>query len=189
MSQRDPVRACLRKTADAFAMSVAEVRAVLAPKIGPLPQQTRQSGQHMDEKTQESNDAPVVGTVFFDGASKGNPGRAGAGAVLVVGDTTVERAQYVGARQTNNYSEYAGLLLGMRAALEAGVTDLRVYGDSLLVINQMNGVWKIKHDNLKSMHRAAKGLAAKFQSVSFAHVRREHNARADRLASRAARQF
>ena len=79
----------------------------------------------------------------FDGCSKGNPGKAGAGAVIYNDDIEIwSESFFVGENATNNHAEYAGLILGMQQAVELGIKRLLVIGDSQLVINHMKGIYK-----------------------------------------------
>lgn len=123
-------------------------------------------------------------TVYFDGASKGNPGVAGAGAVLYDGDIEVySESVFVGPKATNNVAEYTGLLTGLRAALQLGKTNIIVKGDSDLIIKQMNGKYQVKSPNLVKLYEEAKNLVAQFEKVTFIHVYRNLNKRADELAN------
>ena len=120
----------------------------------------------------------------FDGCSKGNPGRAGAGAVIYEGAKEVwADARYVGDRETNNVAEYTGLVMGLHEALRRGITRLLVQGDSELIIKQMKGEYAVKSDNIRSYYETAKGLAQQFKWVEFRHVYRAHNKRADELSN------
>lgn len=126
-----------------------------------------------------------VATLYFDGGSRGNPGRAGAGAVLYVGG--LEQENEAGTVivplgiATNNQSEYVGMISGMRLARRLGVKRLRVRGDSKLAIQQVQGYWKVnKNVELAAL---AKKLKGEFDSVTFAHVARELNKRADALSN------
>lgn len=83
-------------------------------------------------------------SLYFDGCSKGNPGHAGAGAVLYLGSNEIwAKSIYVGNRSTNNVAEYSGMILGMNEAITKNITELSVYGDSMLVIKQMRGEYKV----------------------------------------------
>ena len=112
--------------------------------------------------------------MFFDGASKGNPGDAGFGAVIFdrdSGDTeqvmkVIREVKGFMAEETNNVAEYSGLVAGLAACLETGVKDVHVKGDSKLVINQVNGQWKVKNENLMRYHRVARRLAGAYHSDS-----------------------
>lgn len=124
-------------------------------------------------------------TLFFDGCSKGNPGRAGAGAVLY-NDAGVEvfaEAAFVGDNATNNEAEYTGLVLGLNEAANRGISELRVCGDSQLVIRQMQGKYKVNSAKLIPLHEGAAVLASKFTKIEFMHVYRENNKRADALSN------
>jgi ribonuclease HI len=119
-----------------------------------------------------------------DGGARGNPGPAGIGVVLFDMDGNVigEIAQGIGAA-TNNVAEYTALIEGLDLALRKGVTDLKVFMDSQLVVSQVKGEWKIKNERLRSLAAKAQTLLSKFNSASLEHVRREQNADADKLAN------
>jgi len=124
-------------------------------------------------------------TLYSDGASRGNPGPAGAGAVLVfAGGRQVRLGRYLGV-QTNNVAEYQGVIIGMERALELGVTDLSIKADSMLAMMQLRGEWKLKNEGLRPLFEKARSLAARFRSVSYAHIPREQNAAADEMSNRA----
>jgi ribonuclease HI len=124
--------------------------------------------------------------VFIDGASRGNPGEAGFG-VHVSADDGREVAGLYGylGRATNNVAEYEALLHALRWALKRGAKTLRVFSDSELVVKQMNGQYKVKHADMAVRCREAQSLLRRFERASIAHVRREQNKEADRLANRA----
>ncbi|MDR1043515.1 MAG: ribonuclease HI family protein [Candidatus Adiutrix sp.] len=124
-----------------------------------------------------------------DGASLGNPGPGGAGAVLYddQGRVRAEISLYLGPRVTNNEAEYQGLLAGLKRALELGVTHLKIRMDSELAVRQVLGVYKVKNARLAVFFKEVTASLAKFGRYEIAHVRRELNREADALASRAAR--
>ncbi|MGW6353277.1 reverse transcriptase-like protein, partial [Streptomyces sp. NPDC055080] len=127
-----------------------------------------------------------------DGGSRGNPGPAGYGAVVidpVTGETLAEAAEYIGVA-TNNVAEYRGLIAGLEAAKALfpdapdGSVQVAVRMDSKLVVEQMSGRWKIKHPDMKPLAaRAAKILPA--ASVTYEWIPRAQNKHADRLANEA----
>jgi ribonuclease HI len=122
--------------------------------------------------------------LYFDGCSKGNPGKAGAGAVLYMDNKEIfADSIFVGERETNNSSEYNGLIYGLERALELNIRNINVFGDSLLVINQMLGNYQVKSENLIHLYKYAKDLASKFETISFTHVLRNKNKRADQLSN------
>jgi ribonuclease HI len=122
----------------------------------------------------------------FDGCSKGNPGLSGAGAVIYhLGKECWFSHFFVGEKFTNNHAEYAGLILGLQQAVELGIKELYVEGDSLLVINHMKGIYKCKSDNLIELYKKAKELESHFNKIEYKHVLRHHNKRADGLSNNA----
>lgn len=126
-------------------------------------------------------------TLFFDGCSKGNPGKGGAGAVLYDSEhKEIDICKsYVGDSVTNNMAEYIGLIIGLEKAVQLGIVDLSVNGDSLLVIRQMKGEYKVNAPSLLPLYKKAKELAIAFHTISFSHVYREDNKRADQLSNEA----
>lgn len=85
-------------------------------------------------------------------------------------------------KQTNNFAEYSGLLLGLKKAKEMGIHDLNVYGDSMLVIKQMNGEYKVKASGLLTLYNLAKEYSSNMK-ITFQHIYRDKNKRADELAN------
>ena len=124
--------------------------------------------------------------IHIDGASRGNPGEAGFGVYVSRPDGTEVAGLYgyLG-RATNNVAEYQALLHALRYALAQGVRRVRVYSDSELVVRQMDGTYRVKHKDMVPLHREARALFRKFEEAQLAHVRREQNREADRLANRA----
>ena len=120
----------------------------------------------------------------FDGAAVPNPGRVGAGAVLFGPDMRVifEMGDYH-PHGTNNFAEYNGLIIGLEGALAAGVKHLIVEGDSMLVVKQVQGLWKVSAAPLKPLCEKAKGLLAQFEDVIVRHIPREQNEHADSLTN------
>lgn len=126
-------------------------------------------------------------SLYFDGASRGNPGLASYGGVIY-DETKTELITYCckfDNPETNNYAEYYGVLRGMEIALENNIQELTVYGDSKLVIQQLNGLWKVKSANIKPLYEKCLTLKNKFLSIHFHHVLRKYNKRADELANKA----
>ncbi|XP_041025785.1 uncharacterized protein LOC121266121 [Juglans microcarpa x Juglans regia] len=120
----------------------------------------------------------------FDGASKGNPGLAGAGAVLRADDgSLICRLQEGLGIATNNVAEYRALILGLRYALKRGFTSIRVKGDSKLICMQVQGLWKARNQNMSDLCEEAKILMSKFLSFEINHVLRDLNSDADAQAN------
>jgi ribonuclease HI/probable phosphoglycerate mutase len=122
--------------------------------------------------------------LFTDGASRGNPGQAGAGALLLdaEGRETAARSLYLG-ECTNNVAEYKALLLGLRTALEHGCACLDIRLDSELIVRQIQGRYKVKNQALKPLFQEVHLLLAQLESWSVAHLPRAENKRADQLAN------
>jgi probable phosphoglycerate mutase len=126
----------------------------------------------------------VTFTTFIDGGARGNPGPAGWG-VLVQDESGATAAELFGAlpHATNNVAEYNGLLAALDWCAEHGATRVRVKSDSLLLVQQMRGVYKVKHEGLTPLHARAKLLAHQIGRVTYEHIPRELNREADRLAN------
>lgn len=118
--------------------------------------------------------------LFADGGSRGNPGHSASGYVLMDGQDTVIKKSgvYLGVT-TNNQAEYQALKLGLEEAQKLGAREVAVFMDSLLVINQMKGIFKVKNRDLWPIHESIKHQVRLFKSVTFTHVPREFNKLAD----------
>lgn len=121
-----------------------------------------------------------------DGAARGNPGPAGIGAVIydASGQVLEEAAEYIG-EATNNVAEYGALILGLQVASKFTAGEVKVYLDSELLVNQLNGVYKVKNAALKALYAQAQGLLCQYKQAYVGHVPREKNREADRLANEA----
>jgi ribonuclease HI len=119
-----------------------------------------------------------------DGGSRGNPGEAGCGIVLELCGEREGHTLYLGTA-TNNVAEYAALLAALERAQALGVDNLEVKSDSQLLVEQMNGGYKVKAAHLKPLWLRARMLAAGFRQFEILHVTREANRAADELANRA----
>ena len=127
-----------------------------------------------------------TGSMWFDGGTyPGNPGNGGCGAVIKVGEKEYSFNEYLGKNVTNNRAEYGGLLLGMRQAQKLGITKLSVFGDSQLVVYQMDGSYSCRNRGLIPLWREAKSLASEFEMVTYNWIRRENNQKADAEATKA----
>ncbi len=124
--------------------------------------------------------------LYTDGAARGNPGPAGAGAYICTpqGEVVAEIAEYLG-ETTNNVAEYQGLLFGLKRLIELKAGSVEVRADSELMVKQINGQYRVKHPNLIPLHAEAKQLMRKIPEVKVVHVRREQNKDADRLSNTA----
>ncbi|MFB6354075.1 MAG: ribonuclease HI [Halobacteriales archaeon] len=123
--------------------------------------------------------------LYFDGASRGNPGPAAIGWVLVSADGIVAEAGERIGRATNNQAEYRALIAGLEAARDYGFDELEVRGDSELVVKQVTGEWDTNDPSLREHRVTVRELLAAFDEWAIAHVPRTVNDRADALASEA----
>jgi ribonuclease HI len=125
-------------------------------------------------------------TAHIDGGARGNPGPAGWG-VVIQGEAGAVVAELFGAlpHATNNVAEYSGLVAALNWCADQGATRVDVRSDSLLLVQQMRGVYKVKNEGLRPLHAQARLLANRIGRVDYMHVRREMNKHADRLANQA----
>jgi len=123
-------------------------------------------------------------TAFFDGGARANPGPAGYGVYIVddLGNVLAELSGSLGGT-TNNVAEYTGLIAALQWAVDHDVKQIHIKGDSLLIIEQMRGNYKVKNEGLKPLHMKARMLVMQIGDVKFDHVRREFNKEADRLSN------
>ena len=130
--------------------------------------------------------APDAIVAYIDGGARGNPGPAGYGVRLEHPDGTLvdEFCESIGVA-TNNVAEYRGLIAALEWARRKGHRNLHVRSDSLLLVQQMLGRFKVKHPGLLPLYAKARLLAHDLGRVTFEHVRRESNTHADRLANAA----
>ncbi len=124
--------------------------------------------------------------LYTDGAARGNPGPAGAGAFISSssGEVLHEIAEYLG-ETTNNVAEYRALLAGLRKLVLLEAQEVEVLADSELMVRQIQGRYRVKHPNLKPLYQEALSLLKKIPKYSIKHIRREENKEADRLANQA----
>jgi ribonuclease HI len=123
--------------------------------------------------------------VYFDGAARGNPGPAAIGWVLVTSDgIAAEGSERIG-RATNNQAEYEALIHALEAALDYGFEELRIKGDSQLIVKQVRGVWDTNDPTLREKRIRVRELLDRIDEWSIDHVPREINDRADELANEA----
>ena len=122
--------------------------------------------------------------LYFDGASRGNPGLGGCGISIECKNKEIGvDYKYLGTC-TNNIAEYSALELGLKKAIDLNIKNVIVFGDSLLVINQVNKLWKCNNVNLKKILNNIHHLKLNFTNIKFVHIKREKNLRADYLANK-----
>ena len=142
--------------------------------------------QNVAEVAPKSQSYPEEVKIFTDGGSRGNPGPSASGFVILdmEDNMLVDKGVYLGVT-TNNQAEYTALKLALEECLKMGILQAEVYLDSLLVVNQMKGIFKVKNRDLWPIHDAIKQLAKQFKKISFSHVPREFNKLADAAVNRA----
>ena len=142
--------------------------------------------------------------LHFDGASKGNPGQSGAGAVIYqISNTSTSKKlkdlentdyvkkeneyfttfYYIGDKETNNVAEYYGVLIGLYAAIRLGIKNLLVKGDSQIIIKQMSGIFRVNKPNLIPLNKRGMEYKKTFNKIYFQWVDRDNNSKADQLAN------
>ena len=124
--------------------------------------------------------------LYTDGAARGNPGPAGAGAFICTpaGEAVAEIAEYLG-ETTNNVAEYRALLAGLKRLVELGAVEVEIRADSELMVRQLSGRYRVKHPNLRPLFQEAVALLKKIPKYSITHILRERNKETDRLANQA----
>ncbi len=125
-------------------------------------------------------------SLYTDGASRGNPGDGGAGAVLVDenGNVVASAKKFLGTC-TNNEAEYNALILGLQTAQKEGCKKISIFLDSELLVRQVLGIYRVKNSRLQELMTAVRACLSLFDGYTIAHVPREKNALADRLANEA----
>lgn len=157
--------------------------------VQPQPQPQEQGEARQDNDSVESDPfaaferkQTTAHKLQFDGGAAPNPGPASSGAILFApdGKPVIERGIFH-RHATNNYAEYYGLILGLKLAKEQGVRCLEVEGDSMLVVKQMNGQYKVSDPHLLLLYKKAKEASREFDYFTIRHIYREHNTEADRI--------
>lgn len=136
-------------------------------------------------KSDDTNTSDSALKIFTDGGSRGNPGPSAAGFVILNKNDEViaEGGEYLGIT-TNNQAEYHGVRIGLEKALELGATHMHFRIDSMLVVNQLNGIYKIKNRELWPIHERIRELMKRCERVTFSHVQREFNQLADGMVNK-----
>jgi ribonuclease HI len=123
--------------------------------------------------------------IYIDGASKGNPGPSGIGAVVCSGGKTIKNiSTYIG-NTTNNIAEYTALIYGLQEALKLKAEVIKINTDSQLLHRQLNKVYKVKNPNILGLYNQVLHLMEAFKQVSITNISRRDNRGADKLATQA----
>lgn len=162
--------------------AVREYLRAAAKKISPDNSPKQQSLDFSLKNTKSASKTKL--SLFTDGASRGNPGEAGAGIQLLndAGEEIAAKGFYLG-KCTNNMAEYKALILGLTEAKKFGAKELAIYLDSELIVRQLQGRYKVKDTKLKPLYTEVIDLLADFKSYKVGHVPRKENQRADQLAN------
>lgn len=180
----------LKEAAGSASLSLPEAESIMDSLIGESATGRVVQGSasvEVPSPAKPSDFTPLEGaySMYVDGASRGNPGAAGAGAHIdnPDGTTLVELCRHLG-EATNNIAEYSALLLGLKEAEVLGIKNLDAYADSELMVKQIKGIYRVKNEGLKPLYEEAKRIIAAFERFTISHVRREFNSKADGLANR-----
>jgi ribonuclease HI len=143
-------------------------------------------GQQGEKELTAATPHPEKVKIFADGGSRGNPGPSASGFVVldIEDNVLVDKGVYLGVT-TNNQAEYTALKLALEECRTMGVREVQVYMDSMLVVNQMKGIFKIKNRDLWPIHEAIAKMAKEFDHINYSHVPREFNKLADAAVNRA----
>ena len=125
--------------------------------------------------------------LFTDGCARGNPGPAGAGYVITTMDDKVleEGSKYLGKSETNNMAEYGAVIVGLSKAMNHSTGIINVFSDSELLVKQLKGEYRISKSHLRNLSEQVRKLMKNFKKVTFHHIKRSKNSRADALANKA----
>ncbi len=146
---------------------------------------------YFDFTPNSDGDLPTQGMLldqaklYTDGGSRGNPGDSACAFVICKMDNSVvEKSGYYMGMATNNQAEYYGFKVGLERARDLGINKVSLFSDSQLVVNQMNGIYKVRNQELAPLHADVSEIAASFEKVTFAYVPRELNKIADAEVNR-----
>ena len=132
-----------------------------------------------------SSQQPQIYKMYFDGGAQPNPGKSASSAILYDDiDNTIQFkiARYT-KHSTNNQAEYNGVIIGLKKCIELGIKNISIFGDSLLVVNQLSNKWKIYNIVLKDLHNTIHELLLEFDNVWISHIPRKLNSAADELCN------
>lgn len=125
-----------------------------------------------------------MAVIYTDGASSGNPGPAGIGAVIQINGHKTTISEYIG-KTTNNVAEYTALIKALRYTHQKKIRSVKVYTDSELLVKQIHGIYKVRNEGLIPLYNEVVSLLRSFDSFSIMHIPREKNKEADSLSKKA----
>ncbi len=168
-----------------------EIDEAMALSKGEREQKRRERAAEVEKEREEKARAEEAEAakrtrLYTDGAARGTPGPAGAGAVILSpeGHVVAKLGKFLG-ESTNNVAEYMGLILGLKRAKARGIKELDVFSDSELLVRQLAGDYAVKAEHLRPLHDEARALLRGFAEVEVRHIPREENAQADLMSNRA----
>jgi ribonuclease HI len=123
--------------------------------------------------------------IYCDGASRSNPGDASIGVSINKDKVEIDTIKKKIGINTNNVAEYLGLIAALEYCVENKVNNVRIFLDSLLVVQQVNMEYKVKSKKLQTHYEKSLKLIDKIEDIEIHHIRREFNSRADQLANEA----
>lgn len=123
--------------------------------------------------------------IYIDGASQGNPGKAAVGYLIYNGNEVIKKQGVYLGIQTNNFAEYMALIFSLIEAIGLNEKKVRVFSDSQLLCEQINGNYKVRNKNIYPLFVLAKNIIAKLDEFTITHIDREKNEEADKLAEEA----
>ncbi|MGQ9604210.1 MAG: ribonuclease HI family protein [bacterium] len=175
MAQAPDISLALRKIAEGYSIDEIWKQTGFSSKKS-LAEEIRRLAQKLTPK--------VKVIVYADGASVGNPGDSGCAALVVdeQGNVLAEDYRYLG-KNTNNYAEYQGVILGLKMALRIGAREVEMRLDSELLVNQIKGEYKVRSRNLAKQYQKVMELIRNFEGFKIVQVDRSQNKDADRLAT------
>ncbi len=177
------VEQAARQSAEELESAMNDSKAVRERKKA---ERSAAAAREAEQAREEAARPPPRYRLFTDGASRGNPGPSGAGAVILSpeGQVVAKLGKFLD-ENTNNFAEYMGLILGLKRARAMGIKELDVFSDSELLVKQLSGEYQVKAENLRPLHDEARQLLASFAEIAVRHVPREQNTLADEMSNRA----
>ena len=176
-----------RLTAELLGAEFADLnREDLRALFDQLATHMRRCSEWTDAANTKQDVTRMSGSLYCDGASRGNPGPSGAGVVILAnnGEQIFELSRFLD-NATNNEAEYKALIRGLSAAADAGIKRVQIFLDSELVVNQLLGTYKVRNPRLLKLFEEATSRLRLFDEYAIFHVGRELNQKADRLANEA----
>ena len=177
----DPINNSTLPKGTYFQIIAPDLKPIKVQLVNKLSSTSREDGCFGSTNITQLNNG--LYTLYFDGCSKGNPGKGGSGTIIYDNHNNIiwSESIYIGDYITNNCAEYNALIFGMKAAISFNIKKIIIKGDSQLIIKQMNGEYKVK-SNIE-LFNSASLLKKEFDEITFEHIYRIENIEADKLAN------